>query len=147
MKTILRISFVIVLLCLFAMPVQAQDDKNYEYGSVWQVSYYKIKPGQLDNYMEYLSKGWKMTMDEYVKGGEILSYKILDVFWAMDNEPNFIILTEAKNWATLDIWDEYSVKVEKKIEKMLKKDGKEEVDRDAMREYRGALISQEMLIR
>jgi len=45
-------------------------------------------------------------------------------------------------------WDEYSAKVDKKIEKMLKKDEKEkdeEVDWHSMREYRGSLISQELI--
>ena len=56
-------------------------------------------------------------------------------------------MIEAKDWATLDTWDEYSVKVEKKIDKLLKKDKEEEIDRDAMRQYRGSLISQEMIFK
>ncbi len=64
-----------------------------------------------------------------------------------DNEPNFIVLIEAKDWATLDTWDEYSVKVEKKIDKLLKKIKEEEIDKDVIRQYRGSLISQEMIFK
>jgi len=145
MKTILRLSIIIVLLCLFALPVQAQSEERvYEYGSIWQIGYVDVKPGQLDNFVKYLSKGWKMAMDEYVKDGKILSYKLLEVTWTRDNEPNFIILIEAKNWAVLDTWDEYSDKVNKKIDKLLEKEGNEDINQEEFRTQRGQLISWEL---
>ena len=76
-----------------------------------------------------------------------LSYKILDVLWARDNDQNLIVLIEAKNWEILDTWEEYSEEVDKKIEKLLKKDEDDKVDWDKLRERRGTLISQEMLFK
>ena len=144
MKTILRISFVIVLLCLFVLPVQAQEERVYENESIWQIGYVEVKEGHLNDYMKYLSQGWKMSMDEYVKDGKILSYKILDVTWARDNEPNLIILIEAKNWAVLDTWHEYRDKVKKKVKKLLEKKEIEDIDIDEISTNRGELISWEL---
>jgi hypothetical protein len=59
MKTIMRISFVIVLLCIFVLPVQAQSDRVYEDGSVWSISYIKTKPTHFDDYLKNLNDTWR----------------------------------------------------------------------------------------
>lgn len=48
MKTILRIGIVVVLLCLIAFPIQAQDKEKTE-TPYWYVSHFKIPWVKIDS--------------------------------------------------------------------------------------------------
>ena len=148
MKTILRISFVIVLFCLFAMPVQAQSEKRvYENGSVWTITYVKTKPGHFDDYLKDLSMVWKKYLDEQIKDGKALSYKILNVAFARDDEPNLILLVEQKDWATFDTPIEYWEGVSKKVQGSLDKAEQASIDREQLRTLRGSTSAVELLFK
>ena len=138
MRTILRISFVVVLLCLFVLPVQAQEKENvYENGSVWSISYIKTKPGHFDDYLKNLSTTWRKILDEYKKDGKVLSYKVLDVVWARDGEPNLILMVEYKDWTTFDTPDEYWDDVQDKVLGSLEKAKQNMLSREDIRTLRG----------
>jgi len=149
MKTILRISFVIVLLCLFALPVQGQEkERNYEYGSVWDITYIKTKPGHFDDLVnDHLANVYKKYLDAYIKDGKVLSYKILDIAWARDDEPNLILMVEYKDWATFDTPVEYWEGVSKKVQGSLDKAKQTYIDREEIRTIRGSKAAVEILFK
>ena len=147
MKTILRISFVIVLLCLFVLPVQAQSDRVYERGSVWGITYVETKPGHFDDYLTDLSKVWKKFLDAQIKDGLILSYKMLNIASVRDNEPNLILMVEFKNWATFDTPNEYYDKLTEKIMGSLEKADQSNIDRGELRTLRGDVTATELLFK
>jgi hypothetical protein len=43
-----------------AAPAMAQES-SYKPGSVFQLSYIKVLPGEFENYMDYLSDRWKKS--------------------------------------------------------------------------------------
>lgn len=45
-----------------AAPAMAQES-SYKPGSVFQLSYIKVLPGEFENYMDYLSDRWKNPMN------------------------------------------------------------------------------------
>lgn len=148
MKTILRISFVIVLLCLFVLPVQAQSDERvYERGSIWTISYVATKPGHFDDYLIDLSKVWKKFLDAQIKDGLILSYKMFSIASVRDNEPNLILMVEFKNWATFDTPDKYYDKLTEKIMGSLEKADQSNIDRGELRTLRGGVTAVELLFK
>ena len=148
MKTILRISFVVILLCLFVIPVQAQSsDRVYEQGSVWTISYVETKPGHFDDYLTNLSNVWKKYLDENVKNGKVLSYKILSVNSPRDAEPDLILLVEQKDWAVFDTPDEYWDGVAKKVQGSLDKAKQANIKREELRTLRGSQTAVELIFK
>ena len=144
----LRICFMTVLLCLFVIPVQAQsEERAYEQGSVWSIGYIKTKPGHFDDYLMNLSNVWKKNLDLYKKDGKILSYKVLNVNWAGDNEPNLILMIEWKDWATFDTPDEYWDEISNKIMGSLDKSKQANIKREELRTLRGGNVAVELLFK
>ncbi len=147
MKTIIRIGFVAIILCIFALPVQAESDRVYEQGSVWGISYIETKPGHFDDYLLDLSNVWKKFLDEQIKDGIILSYKILNISAPRDNEPNLMLLVEFKNWATFDTPDKYYDDLTKKIMGSLDMATQSNIDREKLRSLRGSQTAVELLFK
>ncbi len=122
MKTILRIGIVVVLLCLFAIPIQAQSERVYEGGSVWAITYVKTEPGHFDDYLKDLSMVWKEYNDQYIKDGNVLSYKILNVDSPRDG-------------------------VTKKVQGTLDKAKHAGIDRQKLRTLKGELTARELIFK
>ena len=148
MKTILRIGIVVVLLCVFVIPIKAQsEDRAYERGSVWFITYVETKPGHFDDYLSDLSNIWKNFMDEQIRLGDVLSYKILSVSAVRDNEPDLILLVEYKNWAVFDKPYEYGDKLVEKIMGSLDKSNQANIKREELRELRGSQNAIELIFK
>jgi hypothetical protein len=97
-----RLAFAVCLLVSVLQPVKAQDSAPYTEGSVWIVSFIKLKPGQEDDYLKTLKTSWQALADEGKKKGYILSSKIL--YGQASNPQDFelILMAELKNMAALD---------------------------------------------
>ncbi|MFC1786071.1 hypothetical protein ACFLZA_01745 [Candidatus Neomarinimicrobiota bacterium] len=148
MKIIIRLGIIIVLLCLFVIPVQAQsEERAYEQGSVWTISYIETKPGHFDDYLEDLSNVWKKYLDENLKDGKVLSYKILSVSSPRDDEPDLILMIEQKDWAVFDTPDEYWDEVAKKVQGSLDKAQQAGIKREELRTLRGSQTAVELLFK
>ncbi|MFI4975351.1 MAG: hypothetical protein ACHP84_12490 [Caulobacterales bacterium] len=77
-------------------------DRVYDNGTVWRVSAVETKPGQLRDYMKYLSTTWRATMEARKQTGDVISYKVLLVDSPRDHEPNLFLMVEYKNMAVFD---------------------------------------------
>jgi hypothetical protein len=86
-----------VLLCI---SVFAQVNRQYRNGSVWDISFIRVKPGMDQAYMNYLASQWKTNQEALKKEGLILSYKILATEAHGTGDWNLLLLTEYKDLAT-----------------------------------------------
>jgi hypothetical protein len=146
MKTTTRLGIIIVLLCLFALPVQAQSsDRVYERGSVWTISYVETKPGHFDDYLKNLSGLWKIQLDALKKDGKVLSYKVLSISSPRDKEPDLILMVEQPDWAIFDTPDEYWDEITMKIFSSLDEASQADIKREELRTLRGSQAAVELL--
>jgi len=89
------------LLLTAALPAPAQD-KPYKDGTVWSVSFIKVKPGMFDVYMRDLATARKKLMDEAKKQGLIVSERMLAGNSMGQGDWDLMLMVEYKNWAAFD---------------------------------------------
>jgi hypothetical protein len=78
------------------------QDKPYREGSVWNVSFIKVKPGMLDVYLRDLSSARKRLLDEAKKQGLIVSERMFIGSAANRDDWDVMFMVEYKNWAAFD---------------------------------------------
>ena len=103
---------------LISSTILAQDAPVYTEGSVWNLTFVKIKANMGEDYLKGLSKTWKSSMDELVRQKLLKSYKILMGDAANPQDFDLILMTEFENYASFDPDPERDKKrdeVEKKI--------------------------------
>jgi hypothetical protein len=113
---------------LGTQPSLAQD-KPYKEGTVWSVSFIKVKPGMLDVYMRDLASARKKLMDEAKKQGLIVSEKMFIGSAANRDDWDVMFMVEYKNWAAFDglstKFDALALKIhgseEKQVQMMVKR--------------------------
>ena len=90
-----------LMLTLVAQTAFGQD-KPYKEGSVWSVTFVKVKPGMMDTYLRDLSANRKKLMDQAKKDGLILSEKMLSGDATGHGDFDLMLMVEFKNWAAFD---------------------------------------------
>jgi hypothetical protein len=102
-------------LFLLAQSVLAQD-KPYREGSVWNVTFIKVKPGLFDTYMRDLAANRKKLMDQAKKDGLIVSEKMLTGDATGREDWDLMLMVEYKNWAAFDgLSDKFRVLAQKMV--------------------------------
>lgn len=113
MKTSIKL-FLMVFALSLSSTLFAQE-KSYKDGSVWQVGLIKANANMTVDYLNDLKNNWKLVQDEAVKEGLILSYKILQGAAANPEDWDIMLMTEYKNFASIqgmdDKWSEISKKI------------------------------------
>jgi hypothetical protein len=107
---------------LISTNLKAQDAPVYTEGSVWNLTFVKLKANMGDDYLKGLSKTWKASMDELVKQKLIKSYKILSGDASNPQDFDLILMTEIENYASFDpdpVKDAKRDEVEKKVREAL----------------------------
>ena len=95
------LSLIVALLALGTQASMAQD-KPYREGTVWSVSFIKVKPGMFDVYMRDLAVARKKVMDQAKKQGLVVSEKILSGSASGRDDWDLMLMVEYKNWAAFD---------------------------------------------
>jgi len=85
-----------------ALTVYAQVKRPYRDGTVWNVSFIRMKPGMDTAYLNYLATDWKRAQETAKKEGLIVSYKVLITEAHSPNDWNLILMTEVKDLATME---------------------------------------------
>ena len=80
----------------------AQIKRPYHEGSVWDVTYVRVKPGMDSAYMNYLATDWKKEHEAMKKEGLILSYKVISSEPHNAGDFNLMLMTEYKDLATME---------------------------------------------
>lgn len=116
MTRIQSIAGFVLGLFLFGSQASYAQDKPYKEGTVWSVSFIKVKPGMFDVYMSDLLPKRKKMFEEAKKAGLVLSEKMLAGEAFGPGDFDIILMTEFKNYAALDgLSDKYDVIMSKVI--------------------------------
>jgi hypothetical protein len=98
-----RIVWCVVAACMVAgLSVYAQSARPYRPGSVWEMSFIRMKPGMDTAYLNYIATDWKRIQESAKKEGLILSYRVLSTEAHDPTDWNLILMTEYKDLATFE---------------------------------------------
>src|ERR1044072_2381411 len=93
-------------LLLLAASVYAQVRRPFRNGSVWTISFIRMKPGMDTAYLNYVAGDWKKEQEALKKDGQILSYKVLTMEGHGPADFNILLMTEYKDLATMEANDQ-----------------------------------------
>jgi hypothetical protein len=96
------VSTLIVLILTVSAVVVAQVNRPYHNGSVWSISFIKMKPGMDTAYLNYIAGDWKREQEALKKDGQILSYKVLTTEAHGADDWNIMLMSEYKDLATME---------------------------------------------
>jgi hypothetical protein len=138
------------LFCVAAFAVMAtahaQDVKPYKEGPVTYVSYIKIKPGKMDDYMKFLDTSYKSLMEANKKAGLILGYNVYSAQAKSPREPDLILTITYANMAALDKTEEGDA-VAAKVLGSTDVQNKAYIDRESLREVLGSELLRELILK
>jgi hypothetical protein len=142
-------TFVVSLLCTACFVVDAASaaDRPYTQGSVWTVTFVRVKPGMSSQYLGDLATTWKQVMDEARKQQLIVSYKILGGNPGNREDWDLMLLVESKNWAAFDGADDKFDTIVEKLVGPEKKQVEMMVKRSDVRELLGTRNLQEIIFK
>jgi hypothetical protein len=135
------------LLLLLVTQTAFAQDKPYKEGSVWTVTFVKVKPGMTDSYLRDLGANRKKLMEQAKKDGLILSERLLSGEATGREDFDLILMVEYKNWAA---FDGLSDKFRALAEKMVGSEDKQVqmmTKRTEVREIVGTKTMQEIFLR
>jgi len=128
-----------------SVSASAQDNtRNWDYGNVIATSAVHLEPGALNAYINDLNGLWRIFLDQQVKDGNVVSYRIIQSSFPRDGEPDLILITEHPNWAAFDLSNEYFEDLTKKLQGSLEKARDASIDRGKLRRLGGQSIYQEI---
>jgi len=78
------------------------QERPYKDGPVVEVTSVKLQDGQFENYLAYLSKNWRGTMEEAKKAGYVLDYHVLAGSPRRPEDPDLYLVVMYPNMAMLD---------------------------------------------
>jgi len=141
-----------LIFTFFLSPVitQAQSEL-YDQGSVWELTFVKIKANMGEDYLKGLSKTWKSSMDQMVKEKFIKSYKML--MGPASNRADFdlLLMVESENFASFDPdpeRDKKMAELEKKIRDGMGDEYKKTiVNYETLREITGNKVMREVFLK
>lgn len=126
--------------------VYAQVRRPYHDGSVWNISFIRIKPGMDSAYMNYVANQWKAEQEANKKDGNILSYKVLSVEGHTPGEWNLMLMTEVKDLATLEASGDKADAVAQRVVGNDDKQMQGYREREAIREVMGTRLAREIVL-
>jgi opacity protein-like surface antigen len=124
--------------------VAQNAQRTYDNGPVWQISYIESQPGMFDDYMQYLSTGWRQGLEAEKRAGNVLDYKVLGVANARDGEPDVVLITQFKNMA---VFDESLDALDRRTAAQwgsVQASNQGYIDREKLRKQRGSIMAREL---
>jgi len=105
-----------MLVLMLAAQTGFGQEKPYREGSVWTVTFVKVKPGMMDTYLRDLGANRKKLMEQAKKDGLILSERLLSGDATGREDFDLILMVEFKNWAAFDgLSDRFRALAEKMV--------------------------------
>ena len=129
-----------------ALTVHAQVKRPYRDGTVWNVSFIRMKPGMDTAYLNYIAADWKRNQEAAKKEGLIVSYKVLVTEAHNPNDWNIMLMTEMKDMASMEADQD---KADALSQKMVGDDQKQMQgykDRSEIREIMGIRQAREIIL-
>ncbi len=136
-----------VFLCaaMFSVPASAQDnDRNWENGTILQVTHVNTKPGMFNAYINDLNGLWRLFLEQQKEDGNVVGYRMWSNVAARENEPNLILTVEYANWAAFDLGVEYFEEISVKLRGSLENMRELGIAREELREIGSTFNLQEV---
>jgi hypothetical protein len=140
------IASTVVLLLVIGISVFAQVSRPFRNGSVWSISFIKMKPGMETAYLNYIATDWKRNQEAFKKEGLILSYKVLSTEAHGTNDWNLLLMTEYKDLATMEANEEKGDALAQKVVGDDQKQMQGYRDRSEIREVMGDRLAREIVL-
>jgi hypothetical protein len=124
--------------------VAQNAQRTYDSGPVWEISYIEAQPGMFDDYMQYLSTGWRQSLEAEKRAGNVLDYKVLGVSSPRDGEANIMLVTQYKNMA---VFDESLDALDRRTAAQwgsVQASNQGYIDRERLRKQRGSILAREL---
>ena len=140
------IGSLVLLVLIVGVSVFAQVNRPYHNGSVWNISFIRVKPGMDTAYMEYLAGAWKLNQEAAKKEGLILSYKVIGTEGHTPGDWNLMLMTEFKDLASMEANED---KADALAQKMIGNDQKQMQgykERSEIRELMGDRLAREIIL-
>lgn len=132
-----------VVLCI---SVFAQVNRPYRNGSVWTISFIRVKPGMDTAYNNYLASQWKSNQEAAKKEGLILSYKVMATEAHGTDDWNILLLTEYKDLATMEANEPKADALAQRVVGDDQKQMQGYKDRSEIREVMGTRLAREVVL-
>lgn len=129
-----------------ALSVYAQVKRPYRDGTVWNVSFIRMKPGMDTAYFNYLATDWKRNQEAAKKEGLIVSYKVLVTEAHSPTDWNLILMTEVKDLATMEANFDKADALTQKVVGDDQKQMQGYKDRSEIREVMGDRLAREIVL-
>ena len=129
-----------------ALTVHAQTKRPYRDGTVWNVTFVRMKPGMDTAYLNYLAADWKRNQEAAKKEGLIVSYKVLATEAHSPTDWNLILMTEVKDMATMEANDDKADALTQKLVGDDQKQMQGYKDRSEIREIMGDRVAREIVL-
>ena len=129
-----------------AAPAVAQQS-SMKPGPMWTAARIAVEEGQMQNYMDYLTKTW-MANQEYSKSqGWLLDYHVLQSVNPRDGEPNIVLITRFADMPTAAEADRRSDILNKRMSQDDHAAAAASGGRNKMRNLMGSVLYREMVKR
>ena len=142
----IAVSFVGLMLLIVGATVIAQVNRPFRNGSVWSISFIRMKPGMETAYLNYVSGAWKTEQEAMKKEGLTLSYKVISVEGHTPGEFNLMLMTEYKDLATMEAGEDKADALSQKVVGTDDKQMQGYRERSEIREVMGIRLGREIVL-
>ena len=134
------------LLLILCVSVYAQVSRPFRNGSVWEVSFIRMKPGMDVAYLNYIATDWKKEQEALKSAGISLSYKVLATEGHAATDWNLILMTEFKDLASLEANEAKADALTQKVVGTDEKQMQGYRERAEIREVMGTRLAREIIL-
>ena len=144
-RQILICSLVVSVL-IVGISAYAQVKRPFQNGSVWNISFIRMKPGMETAYLNYLAGSWKTNQEALKKEGLILSYKVITTEGHTPGDWNVMLMTEYKDLATMEANEDKADTVSQRVVGDDEKQRQGYRERIGIREVMGDRLGREVVL-
>ena len=116
-------------------------------GAMWVAARIDVQDGQMQNYMNYLTKTWMANQDYSKSQGWLLNYHILQSLNPRDGEPNIVLLTRFADMPSAAEAERRGAILDKRMNQDAHSGAAASGARTSMRKQMGSVLYREMLKR
>ena len=129
-----------------AGPALAQQS-SMKPGAMWTAARIEVADGQMQNYMDYLTRTWMANQDYAKSQGWLLDYHVLQSINPRDGEPNIILISRFKDMPSAAESERRNMLIEKRMQQDAHTADSASGARNTMRKLQGSVLYREMLKR
>ena len=143
-----RVKCAAILLVAYALsaPVIAQDhSRNWDYEkTVWWITNVTTKPNMFNAYLNDLQNVWRKFLEAQKADGLVVSYRMFNVPFPREGEPDLILAVEYRDWSAFDTGQDYLDEQIANIMGSLDAATEAGIDREALRTIGSNILMQEI---